>query len=125
MEAKLIYSKSQFDMAVKFIARNNSYFLGQTDLIRTRLIDSIMSLAKSRSGSWTQTMGFTILSYREDEGIESDESYVRIEIFVDPALGLDHTEDDYHSEVIETDWYTFNNVVILKVWQQKSVQFAK
>ena len=103
MEAKLIYSKSQFDMAVKFIARNNSYFLGQTDLIRTRLIDSIMSLAKSRSGSWTQTMGFTILSYREDEGIESDESYVRIEIFVDPALGLDHTEDDYHSEVIETD----------------------
>ena len=59
-------------------------------------------MAKDPNCTYLGTMGFTLIADREDEGLESDENIVRVDILVDPALGDDDMflDDDNHEEVI-------------------------
>lgn len=98
MEVKITYSKPQLEAAVKFIARNNSHFQGQTDYIRNSILEHMRKLALQPDEWLSGTMGYVLWGDREDEGIDSDENSIRFEISVDPSLGYDIDSEDYAEE---------------------------
>jgi hypothetical protein len=105
MEVRISYSKPQLDEAVRFIARNNAHFQGQTDYIRNSILDHMKEIAADPEQWMGSTMGYTLIGDREDEGIDSDENSIRFEILVDPNLGSDIDADDWVEETINAEDY--------------------
>lgn len=94
MEVKLVYCKEQLEAAVKFIARNNAYFLGQTDYIKTAIMLRMRDVALNPDRDMVGTMGFEVhVEYRVWEGIDSDRNCCYVRILVDPSVGNYSTED--------------------------------
>lgn len=100
MEVKLSYSKAQLDLAVKFIARNNTHFLGQTDFIREEIVKHMRRIAEDKEAYMSGTMGYMLISDKEFEGFEADQNTCHIDIWVDPSLGTDHSEAEYAEELL-------------------------
>jgi len=100
MEVKLSYSKAQLEFAVKFIARNNEHFLGQTDYIRETIVEHMKRIALDPEGFMSGTMGYMLISDKEMEGFNCDQNTCMIDIYVDPSLGTDHEETEYVEEVL-------------------------
>jgi hypothetical protein len=101
MEVKFTYNKQQLELAVKFIARNNSHFQGQTDYIRNSIMEHMREIA-SKPGRWMGgTMGYLLLADREDEGMDSDSNLCRFDIHVDPAIGMDYELAEYVDEMVD------------------------
>lgn len=99
-EVKYSYSKPQLEAAVKFIARHNQHFLGQTDYIRKSIIENMERIAMTPEDWLSGGMGYTLWGDREDEGINSDYNSITFQISVDPDLGNDPDSSDYIEEVI-------------------------
>ncbi len=100
MEVKLSYSKEQLDMAVKYIARSNEHFLGQTDYIRDEIIKHMKRIALDKEAFMSGTMGYMLISDKEFEGLDCDQTTCYIDIWVDPSLGNIRSEVEYEEEVL-------------------------
>lgn len=100
MEVKVSYSKPQLETAVKFIARNNAHFLGQTDYIRDKIVKHMKRIALDPEAQMSGTMGYMLISDKEFEGFDCDQNTCFLEIWVDPSLGLIREETEYVEEVL-------------------------
>jgi len=100
MEVKLTYSSQQLEDAVKFISRNNTHFLGQSDYIRDEILKHMREIARDPEAWSGGTMGYMLIGDRTDEGMDSDENTIHFDITVDPALGRDHEDTDYIEEIV-------------------------
>ncbi len=103
MEVRISYSKPQLEEAVKFIARNNEHFQGQTDYIRDCILDNMKEIAADPESWMGSTMGYTLIGDRTDEGIDSDINSIRFEILIDPNLGSDIDPEDWVEETITAE----------------------
>jgi hypothetical protein len=103
MEVRVIYSKKQLEAAVKFIAKYNENFLGQTEYIRKHIVEHMRLVALEPAQWLAGTMGYVLWGDREDEGIDSDENSIRFDISVDPALAINAWNLDDMVENIVTD----------------------
>lgn len=100
MRIKFSYSKKQLEDAVKFISKNNKYFIGQNDVIREDIISDMGKLLFQIDRDMISNMGYYILADRDFEGLyeygEVEENIVNFTILVDPSL----SKNDY-SNIIE------------------------
>lgn len=100
MEVKVSYSKVQLKLAVDYIAKYNVYFLNEHEEIEKTILEYIKILVSDPEEFSIGTMGFTLFADREFEDLDNDENCCRIDILIDPAVGVKHIDDDYHTETI-------------------------
>ena len=95
MEVVVFYNPQQIEAAVNFIAQNNSSFKNKHRTIRKSIQDSISEIAQKfpdlRSLS---TMGYIVIGFASEEGLDLDQNELRIEVYVDPAVALDYEEKE-------------------------------
>jgi hypothetical protein len=99
MEVKITYSKTQLELAVKHIARNNNHFQGKKDYIRDSILDHMERIACNPDSWMGSSMGYYLIGDREDEGIDCDENRIHFELWIDPSLGYDIDIDDYAEKI--------------------------
>lgn len=94
MKIKIYYDEYQMHDAVEFIAKKNTFFIGQHERIREAIMDAMIDMAKDSKITQTATMGFLItVDHEEKEGFNYDESSITFNIYVDPSLGcMDYDE---------------------------------
>lgn len=107
MEVRVVYSKIQLDATVNFIAEHNQAFLGRHDYIRASILRHISEMAaKFPHMTGVGTMGYMIeRGDVEEEGIDDDENFMRIEFSVDPAVGSDgqYLDEDNVERIFQTE----------------------
>lgn len=88
MKLKIYYDEYQMHDAVKFLAEKNTFFKGRHDHIRTRIIETMVEIAKNKKTQSIYTMGFLVkVASSTKEGFEHDESSITFDIYVDPSVG--------------------------------------
>lgn len=102
MEIIVSYSEDQLKAAVSFIAKHNPTFYGNHKEIRDSILENIERLATSSSIDSISTMGYLLTCDCEYEGIDNDDNTCRIEIHVDPSLGVDYEKEKYIEKVVST-----------------------
>lgn len=102
MKIKVYYSTDQLEATVRFVATNNSYFLGAHDKIRSSIQNHIQELVQRYPDiAWLGTMGYYVWATMDErEGIDDDENVMNIEFMVDPDLA---------SNAIDSWQYTYYN----------------
>lgn len=96
MDVRFIYSKTQLEATVDFIAANNKSFIGRHSYIRESLLSHMIELAsKYPDCYYIGTMGYLISGdVLSQEDIESDINLVMFDISVDPSLSSDNRWSD-------------------------------
>lgn len=100
MKVKMYYDAEQLKAAVAFISANNPAFPGEDDYIRKRIFQTIDELVNDWPAYYVKaTMGFSVWGTMDmEEGIDSEENILQIEILVDPAAGI---LGEYVCEIVE------------------------
>lgn len=96
MEVKVTYSKAQLEETVKFLAQNNPAYINRYDGIRSSIWNHINELVERFPHmTGVATMGYWIeASIESIEGIDDDENVLRLEIWVNPAVGKDEFSEE-------------------------------
>lgn len=102
MDIIVSYSKAELEAAVNFIAKNNKFFQNKYQTIRESLLEHIEYLASNPNITTVGTMGYLLVADYQPEGVDNDHNFCRIEIYVSPALGSAHLEDDIVEKTITT-----------------------
>lgn len=108
MKIKVIYSKSQLEACIDFVASHNENFYGKKEYIRQQIRQSIQTIINGFPDTmFAGTMGFYVMKTdTEIEDMDNDENSFFVEFLVDPVLGQRNwTDDDYQSEysIIENE----------------------
>lgn len=82
---KIIVNRTSFVKAVDYISKNNPYFLNKYNEITETLINLIVEMSEDPKKEMVGTIGLSVVGQilKDDE----DNSYLSIDIFVDPGVG--------------------------------------
>lgn len=104
MNTIIYYSKSQLEATVNYIAKNNKFHRNNHSDIRTHILSNIDYLAMHPEITKISTMGFLLTCDFDQESVDFDYNVCRVDIYVNPTLGIDVfslDETDVVEKIIE------------------------